>query len=220
MSLKIISWISSKHYNVTLDFVGLFYNFNYYKEFFKLKMYHLPQLPKAQQKPAWSERTGFPRIIYITWIQKGIPTHVRSSLFNYVTSVFEMHFGYSYSICFRTCSSAELRVVSRKCICQSWGIPGNTVCRPTVCVLLEFCCAFTDKYYVTFLKSVGDLRFAPPEPPLAFAGVRQTTKFGAACPQQAMDISFIPGLGSRNASTPASSEDCRTVVYAYYLTLF
>ena len=74
--------------------------------------------------------------------------------------------------------------------------------------------------YVLFLKSVGDLRFAPPELPLTFTGVRQTTRFGAACPQQAMDISFIPGLGSRNASSPASSEDCRAVIYAYYLILF
>ena len=87
--------------------------------------------------------------------------------------------------------------------------------------LLDFCCLclHTDNY-VLFLKSVGDLRFAPPELPLTFTGVRQTTRFGAACPQQAMNISFIPGLGSRNASSPASSEDCRTIIYAYYLMLF
>ena len=76
-----------------------------------------------------------------------------------------------------------------------------------------FACAYTDNY-VLFFKSVGNLRFAYPEPPLTFTGVRQTTRFGAACPQQEMNISFIPGLGSRNVSVPASSEDCRTVIYA------
>jgi acetylcholinesterase len=86
-----------------------------------------------------------------------------------------------------------------------------------------FACAYTDNY-VLFLKRVGNLRFAHPEPPLTFAGVRQTTRFGAACPQQAMNISSIPGLGSRRASLPAppssESEDCRTDIYTYYLILF
>jgi acetylcholinesterase len=72
-------------------------------------------------------------------------------------------------------------------------------------------CAYTDNY-VLFLKSIGILRFAHPEPPLTFTGVRQTTKFGAACPQQAMDLSSIPGLGSRHATPPPSSEDCRNVI--------
>lgn len=78
-------------------------------------------------------------------------------------------------------------------------------------------------HFMSFsLKSVGNLRFAPPEPPLTFSGVRQTTKFGAACPQQAMNTSSIPGLDSRRASRPppVTSEDCETVVYAYCLLLF
>jgi len=48
------------------------------------------------------------------------------------------------------------------------------------------------------------LRFAAPTLPLRFAGVRQATSFGAACPQQA---TAIPG-GSVNFSTSLSSEDC------------
>lgn len=74
--------------------------------------------------------------------------------------------------------------------------------------------------YVLFLKSVGNLRFAPPEPPLTFSGVRQTTKFGNACPQQAMNTS-IPGLNSRRSSAPpVSSEDCEIVIYTCCLILF
>jgi len=45
-----------------------------------------------------------------------------------------------------------------------------------------------DKEVVVFLKSVGNLQFAPPKPPLKFSGVRQATSFGAACPQQAVKI--------------------------------
>ena len=78
--------------------------------------------------------------------------------------------------------------------------------------------AYTENYVLS-LKSVGNLRFAHPEPPLTFAGVRQATKFGAACPQQAMDLSSVPGLGSRHPRPPPSSEDCRTVIYTYYLIL-
>ena len=81
-----------------------------------------------------------------------------------------------------------------------------------------FACAYTENYAL-FLKSIGNLRFAYPEPPLAFSGVRQTTRFGAACPQQEMDTSSIPGR-RESPPPPASSEDCRTVIYTYYLLLF
>ena len=129
----------------------------------------------------------------------------------------------SYSVCFRyrTCSSTELWIVKETqmpILKNFWEYrlpPHRMHLDFSGCCL----CLHTDNY-VLFLKSVGGFRFAPPEPPLKFTGVRQTTRFGAACPQQAMDISFIPGLGSRNASVPASSEDCRTVIYAYYLILF
>ena len=80
-----------------------------------------------------------------------------------------------------------------------------------------FACAYTENY-VLFLKSIGNLRFAYPEPPLTFSGVRQTTRFGAACPQQEIR-SPIPG---RRASAPAtaSSEDCKTVIFTYHSILF
>jgi len=65
-------------------------------------------------------------------------------------------------------------------------------------------------------KSVGNLRFALPKPPLKFAGVRQVTSFGAACPQQAVSI---PGLGPISGAL-ASSEDCRSTTYTYYLDIF
>ena len=64
---------------------------------------------------------------------------------------------------------------------------------------------FLDKY---FLES---LRFAPATLPLKFAGVRQATSFGAACPQQA---TAVPG-GSANFSTLLSSEDCRSPTCTY-----
>ena len=60
-----------------------------------------------------------------------------------------------------------------------------------------------------FLKSVGDLRFAPAEPPLKFTGVRQATSFGPACIQQAVNIPSIPGGGSATGSSiNVTSEDC------------
>ena len=59
-------------------------------------------------------------------------------------------------------------------------------------------------------KSVGNLRFAPSEPPLKFTGVRQATSFGAACIQQAVTIASIPGAGgsSSGPSINVTSEDC------------
>ena len=74
-----------------------------------------------------------------------------------------------------------------------------------------FACTYID----FFFKSVGNLRFAHPEPPLTFAGVRQATQFGKACLQQAIDLSSIPGLGSHPPPVPPSSEDCRIVIYPY-----
>ncbi|KAF8815491.1 carotenoid ester lipase precursor [Phlegmacium glaucopus] len=55
---------------------------------------------------------------------------------------------------------------------------------------------------------VGNLRFALPKPPLKFAGVHQATSFGAACPQQLVNISIIPGSGSISGGPAAISEDC------------
>ena len=60
-------------------------------------------------------------------------------------------------------------------------------------------------------KSIGNLRFAPPQPPLSFQGVRQATSFGAACFQQSPGTAQI--LGTNVSSTlpqpPVVSEDCQ-----------
>ncbi|TDL14969.1 carotenoid ester lipase precursor [Rickenella mellea] len=58
----------------------------------------------------------------------------------------------------------------------------------------------------------GDLRFAAPQPPVAFSGVRDATFWGAACPQQQI-LSFIDidGLNITIPGTTAlveNSEDC------------
>ncbi|KAF8800976.1 carotenoid ester lipase precursor [Phlegmacium glaucopus] len=55
---------------------------------------------------------------------------------------------------------------------------------------------------------IGNLRFALPKPPLKFAGVHQATSFGAACPQQIVDISAVAGLGSILGNLSTISEDC------------
>ncbi|PCH36160.1 alpha/beta-hydrolase [Wolfiporia cocos MD-104 SS10] len=56
---------------------------------------------------------------------------------------------------------------------------------------------------------LGDLRFAPPQPPLLFKGVAQATEFGPACPQQ---IPKLPNVLPFNVSVPvfkdSMSEDC------------
>ncbi|TDL14964.1 carotenoid ester lipase precursor [Rickenella mellea] len=49
---------------------------------------------------------------------------------------------------------------------------------------------------------VGNLRFAPPQPPLAFKGIRNATSFGSACPQQNFTLPGLPGPET------AGSEDC------------
>jgi carboxylesterase type B len=61
---------------------------------------------------------------------------------------------------------------------------------------------------------VGDLRFAPPVPPVPFSGVHQATSFGAACFQQSSSLSALGPVGNAVASAiggtgPAViSEDC------------
>ncbi|PPQ78599.1 hypothetical protein CVT26_005317 [Gymnopilus dilepis] len=66
--------------------------------------------------------------------------------------------------------------------------------------------------------SVGNLRFSPPQPPVAFRGVRQATSFGAACFQQAFSLidinvtvleTIAPELGGLSTAVTGSvSEDC------------
>uniref|UniRef100_A0A8H7XXZ4 Carboxylic ester hydrolase n=1 Tax=Psilocybe cubensis TaxID=181762 RepID=A0A8H7XXZ4_PSICU len=62
---------------------------------------------------------------------------------------------------------------------------------------------------------IGNLRFAPPEPPIPFNGVRQATTFGSACFQQvqpSINISASPAVtppsASGTSSSLAVSEDC------------
>ncbi|KDR73256.1 hypothetical protein GALMADRAFT_1341677 [Galerina marginata CBS 339.88] len=54
---------------------------------------------------------------------------------------------------------------------------------------------------------VGNLRFAPPHPPVAFQGVRKATSFGLACFQQFFNTSGT-GLGSGTGVGLPVSEDC------------
>ena len=80
-------------------------------------------------------------------------------------------------------------------------------------------CGYITDRYPAFFKSVGDLRFAPAEPPLKFTGVRQATSFGAACIQQAINISSIPGAGSViGPSLNVTSEDCMDYYFNYGLS--
>ncbi|KAH9476605.1 Lipase 4 [Psilocybe cubensis] len=51
---------------------------------------------------------------------------------------------------------------------------------------------------------IGNLRFAPPEPPIPFQGVRQATNFGSACFQQMQP----PNNHSASSSSLSVSEDC------------
>jgi len=60
---------------------------------------------------------------------------------------------------------------------------------------------FTD---VTFIR-VGNLRFAAPQNPISFEGVRQATTYGAACPQAAF------GGGPGGPPTVNDSEDCESI---------
>ncbi|EAU81840.2 carotenoid ester lipase [Coprinopsis cinerea okayama7 len=50
------------------------------------------------------------------------------------------------------------------------------------------------------------IRFAPPEPPLPFKGLRDASQFGAACPQQSILPGFPPG---GNDTFENQSEDCQ-----------
>ena len=75
-----------------------------------------------------------------------------------------------------------------------------------------------------FVFRVGNLRFAAPQPPLKFDGVRQATSYGAACTQSGFgdlpgvppgdtpgDIPDIPG-GFPPLPT-VQSEDCKSPYY-------
>ncbi|KAF8154970.1 carotenoid ester lipase precursor [Crassisporium funariophilum] len=56
---------------------------------------------------------------------------------------------------------------------------------------------------------VGNLRFAPPQAPLSFKGVRPATSFGAACFQQSTTLpSILGGAGTTATGISVVSEDC------------
>ena len=60
-------------------------------------------------------------------------------------------------------------------------------------------------------KSIGNLRFAPPQSPPSFQGVRQATSFGAACFQQSPGTAQIlnVSVSSILPQPPVVSEDCQ-----------
>ena len=55
---------------------------------------------------------------------------------------------------------------------------------------------------------VGNLRFAAPQDPISFEGVRQATHYGAACPQAAF------GGGPGGPPTINDSEDCESIEFS------
>ena len=57
---------------------------------------------------------------------------------------------------------------------------------------------------------VGSLRFAAPRPPEPWTGVRETTAFGPAAVQSAIDVNYVPGF-SLWEGIGATSEDCLTL---------
>ena len=57
---------------------------------------------------------------------------------------------------------------------------------------------------------IGPLRFAAPQPPEPWTGVREATTFGPAAAQSAIDVTYVPGF-SLWEGIGATSEDCLTV---------
>ena len=53
---------------------------------------------------------------------------------------------------------------------------------------------------------IGELRFAPPQPAVAWTGIRPATTFGPAAPQPATDLGALIGFGADE-----TSEDCLTL---------
>ncbi|KDR82068.1 hypothetical protein GALMADRAFT_135442 [Galerina marginata CBS 339.88] len=67
---------------------------------------------------------------------------------------------------------------------------------------------------------VGNLRFAPPQPPVAFSGVRPATTYGAACFQQSIGgvlgllVDLIGVISFLLGTTPTNvSEDCKSCLF-------
>ena len=74
-------------------------------------------------------------------------------------------------------------------------------------------------FHITVHSSVGDLRYNLPQPIPPYVGNYDATKFGLACPQQAITIPAVPGLASPVVDFIANSiygqvvpdsEDCKS----------
>lgn len=71
------------------------------------------------------------------------------------------------------------------------------------------------------LYRVGNLRFAPPEPPLKFNGVRNASAYGAACAQQSKSLQVVPRLTlGILLPLPNISEDCESYPIRIFFPTF
>ena len=65
---------------------------------------------------------------------------------------------------------------------------------------------------INYTTSVGELRFAPPQPPKAVEGIQDATTYGPSCPQSTESTLNLTALGISNIDTSSSnisiSEDC------------
>ena len=68
-------------------------------------------------------------------------------------------------------------------------------------------------------QSLGNLRFAAPQPPLAFSGIRQATSYATACPQEGVTLLTLGIINITYSIDPSTgtSEDCETTMMLCFL---